>query len=70
MNGWQPAGKRDGDDDDAYFNDGPAKSLKAIGFARTSNMLQNQKQVQGTMQEDDEDPLDAYMREIESTIQP
>jgi len=39
MKGWQPAGKRDGDDDDAYFNDGPAKSLKAIGFARTSNML-------------------------------
>jgi hypothetical protein len=54
----------DNDDGDSEF-----KSRSAISFARQSNMLTSKyglPSVPSSKQEEEEDPFDAYMREIES----
>ena len=78
MKGWQSQtkpgqGKRDQADDEAYFNeDGSSKPISSIGFARNSNILSMNKYGipalpgRTVTQDEEEDPLDAYMKEIES----
>lgn len=67
-NDQKPQQKKDMEGDDSYFGeDFTQQKTSAIGFARNSNILQTNKYglpVPASVQEE-EDPLDSFMREIE-----
>ena len=68
--GERNARPKDHDEDESYFNDDSQSAFKttsAISFARNSNILSTSKYGLPTFsgKVEDEDPLDAFMKEIE-----